>query len=52
MAADCHEPSVTVESLELLTTQTIIEEMMLTLAAGFDALIDALKAMGSLEREH
>ena len=40
------------ESLELLATEKINDEMAATLAAGFEALVEVLKALGSPEGEH
>ena len=40
------------ESMELLTTEKITDEMAATLAAGSEALVEVLKALGSPEGEH
>jgi hypothetical protein len=39
------------ESLELLATEKVTDEMAATLAAGFEALVEVLKAEGSPEGE-
>jgi hypothetical protein len=40
------------ESLEMLRTETVSDEMAKTLADGFGVLIDVLKALGTPEGEH
>ena len=42
----------TTESLHLLTTEKITDEMAVTLVSGLEALIEVLKAMGSPEGAH
>ena len=42
----------TAESLHLLTTETITDEMSVMLASGLEALIEVLKAIGASEGQH
>ena len=40
------------ESLEMLRTEKISDEMATTLAAGLEVLVEVLKALGTPEGEH
>jgi hypothetical protein len=40
------------ESLEMLRTESIADEMAKTLADGFGVLVEVLKALGTPEGEH
>ena len=40
------------ESLQLLATEKVTDEMAVTLASGFEALVEVLKALGSPKGGH